>query len=295
MAVTTQMVKDLREATSAGILDCKKALEATDGNVEAAINYLREKGLAVAAKKAGREANEGLVKVWVDDIGRYGVALEVNCETDFVARTEDFQSLVDAILRQVVEEPSIDDPAALMERPFIDDPEMTVSEKLTQVVATVGENMVVRRFDRARRDGAGWVEGYTHMGDRIGVVVYVSAEDQGVAAGPEFRELVHDLALQIAAAAPRFIRPEEIPPSELEAERAIFQAQVAEDKKPDHIKERIVTGKLAKWYEQICLLHQPFIKENSMSIQQLIDQKSKAWGTPVAVEKFIRLELGEFE
>jgi elongation factor Ts len=293
LAITTEMIKELREATGAGILDCKKALEAANGNFDEAVNHLREKGLAAAAKKASRAANDGLVSVWVNDAADYGVVVEVNCETDFVARTEDFRAFVDTIVEQVVAEADVADVPALLVRPFLGDPSITVEEKLTQVVSSIGENIVLRRFDRVKRSGPGLVEGYTHLGSRIGVAVVATVGDAGVAMTEGFRTLVHDIALQVAAAAPQYLVPDDIPAAEVEAEKAIYKAQIAEDKKPDHIKERIVDGKLGKWYEQVCLMNQVFIKDSGLTIEQLLAQKGKELGSSIKIEKFIRFELGE--
>jgi elongation factor Ts len=291
LAISTEMIKALREVTGAGVLDCKKALEATNGDFDKAAHYLRDKGLAVAAKKASREANQGLVSVLVDREGQLGVVVEVNCETDFVARTEDFQTFVNAIVSQVWEETNVSDVPTLLTRPYVLDKSMTVGDRLTQLIAKLGENMRVRRFERLQRDGHGWIEGYTHPGSRIGVILHASAGSEDVAESVAFRELVHDLALQVAAAAPQYVAPSDIPAARLEAERAAYQAQFADEKKPEHIKERIVTGKLGKWYEAICLLRQPFIKDDSTRIEDLINQKSKQWGAPIAVERFVRYEL----
>ncbi len=295
MAISVEMVKELRGVTGAGVLDCKKALEATEGDLDKAIEYLREKGLDAAAKKANREANEGLVNVLVDESGQLGAIAEVNCETDFVARTEDFQAFVRAIVKQVSRETDVADAAALLNRPFIEDQSVTVGEQLTQLIAKLGENMVLRRFARVERDGSGLIEGYVHPGSRIGVLVDVSAGNEDTARQAAFRELVHDLALQIAAAAPQYISPDDVPDQVLEAERAKYQAEAAKGNKPDHIKERIVSGKLDKWYEQVCLLRQPFVKDGDQSIRDLLAQKSKELGAPLTIERFVRyaLEVGE--
>ncbi len=291
MAINTQMIKELREATGAGVLDCKKALEANDGDFDKALEYLREKGLDAAAKKASREAKEGLVQVLVDETGRLGTIVEVNCETDFVARTEEFQALVAAIARQVGQQRNVSEVAALLNLPFIEDQSITVGERLTQLIAKLGENMVLRRFARVERDGNGLIEGYVHPGSRIGVLVHMSANSKDVASSAAFGELVHDLALQVAAAAPQYISPDDVPDSVVEAEKAKYLAQAAEGNKPDHIKERIVAGKLNKWYEETCLLRQLFIKDDSLSVGDLITQKSKELSVPLTVEQFVRYEL----
>jgi elongation factor Ts len=295
LAINAQMIKELREVTEAGVLDCKKALEATDGDFDRAVEYLREKGLDAAAKKATRETNDGLVQVLVDETARQGTVVEVNCETDFVARTDEFQALVAAIAKQVANETDVSEVAVLLNRPFIEDPSVTVGEHLTQLIATLGENMVLRRFARVERDGNGLVEGYVHLGSRIGVLVYMSADSGDVASSAAFNELVHDLALQVAAAAPQYISPDDVPESLVEAEKAKYLAQAAEDNKPDHIQERIVAGKLDKWYQEYCLLSQPFIKDESLSISDLITHKSKELKTPLAIQQFVRYELGNGE
>jgi elongation factor Ts len=289
------MIKELRQVTEAGVLDCKKALEATDGDFDKAAEYLREKGLDAAAKKASRKTNDGLVQVLVDETARQGTIVEVNCETDFVARTDEFQALVAAIARQVADETDVSEVAVLLNRPFIEDPSVTVGEYLTQLIATLGENMVLRRFARVERDGNGLIEGYVHLGSRIGVLVYMSAASGDVASSAAFNELVHDLALQVAAAAPQYISPDDVPESLVEAEKAKYLAQATEDNKPDHIQERIVAGRLDKWYQEYCLLSQPFIKDESLSISDLITHKSKELETPLAVQQFVRYELGNGE
>jgi elongation factor Ts len=289
------MIKELRQVTEAGVLDCKKALEATDGDFDKAAEYLREKGLDAAAKKATRETNDGLVQVLVDETARQGTIVEVNCETDFVARTDEFQALVAAIARQVADETEVSEVAVLLNRPFIEDPSVTVGEYLTQLIATLGENMVLRRFARVERDGNGLIEGYLHLGSRIGVLVYMSAASEDVASSAAFNELVHDLALQVAAAAPQYISPDDVPESLVEAEKAKYLAQASEENKPDHIQERIVAGRLDKWYQEYCLLSQPFIKDESLSISDLITHKSKELETQLTIQQFIRYELGNGE
>jgi len=291
LTINTQTIKELREVTGAGVLDCKKALEANDGDLDKALKYLREKGLDAAAKKASRETKEGLVQVTVDETGRLGTIVEVNCETDFVARTEEFQSLVAAIAKQVTQETDVPDVTTLLNRPSIEDQDMTVGERLTQLIAKLGENMVLNRFARVKREGNGLIEGYVHPGSRLGVLVYVSTNSKEVSSSAAFSELVHDLALQVAAAVPQYISPDDVPESIVEAEKAKYVAQAAEGNKPEHIQERIVTGKLNKWYEEICLLRQLFIKDDSLSVGDLITQKSKELNTPLTVRQFVRYEL----
>jgi len=295
VAISTEMIKELRQETGAGVLDCKKALEATNNDYDQAAEYLREKGLDAAAKKASREANDGLVNILVEPAGQLGAIVEVNCETDFVARTADFQSFVDAIVRQVAQDPGLSGVPALLNQPFIENESVTVGESLTQLIAKLGENIVLRRFTRVQRDGSGLIEGYLHHGSRIGVIVSVSADSTAVAGSGGFRELIHDLALQIAAAAPHYVSPEDVPDLVLESEEAKHWAMVAEEQKPDHIKERIVSGRLDKWYQETCLLRQPFVKDESLNVSDLLAQKSSELGSSLSIDQFVRYELGSDE
>lgn len=287
MAITTEDIKQLREMTGAGILDCKKALQEADGNLDQAVESLRKKGLAAASKKASREANDGLVSAAISADGKIGAMVELNCETDFVARTDDFQKFAAALLRQVLEQP-LTSVEALLEAPFINNPGHAVAQELTETIAKLGENMRVPRIARYELGSSGVIDSYIHLGSRVGVLVEVS----GAAASAELTALAHDVALQIAAASPRYITEAEIPAAEIEAEKNIYRAQIAEDKKPDNIKERIVEGKLQKWYSEVALMHQEFVKDNDLTIAKLLQQKSKALGGEIKIERFARFELG---
>jgi elongation factor Ts len=289
VAISTEDIRLLRESTGAGILDCKKALQETGGNIDQAIEFLRKKGLAAASKKASREANEGLVSAQISPDGRTGVMVEVNCETDFVARTEDFKNFVAALVQQVAAQPEVANVEALLAAPFIKNSSKTVAEQLTETIAKLGENVVVRRVTRFDLAGGGMLDSYIHTGGRVGVLVDVVG---GSPDNSQFAALVHDLALQIAAAAPRYVSPEDVPAEAIEAERTIYRAQLAEDKKPDNIKERIIDGKLKKWYGEIALIEQPFVKDNDLTIAQLLEKHSKALGNEIKVRRFARFELG---
>ncbi len=221
-----------------------------------------------------------------------GAIIEINCETDFVARTQDFKEFAEAMVRQVAQETDVSEVPALLNLPFTEDKGMTIGERVTQLIAKLGENVVLRRFARMERDGSGLIEGYVHPGSRIGVIVLVSADSEDTASSDLFRELVHDLALQVAASAPRYIAPEDVPDSVAEAEEAKYRAQLTEEKKPDHIKERIVSGRLDKWYEEACLLRQPFVKDGALSIADLMSQKIAELGAPITINQFVRYELG---
>ncbi|GAB4445244.1 MAG: translation elongation factor Ts [Anaerolineae bacterium] len=290
MAITTEDIKLLRESTGAGILDCKKALQETDGNIDQAIEFLRKKGLAAASKKASREANDGLVSAHISADGLLGVLVEVNCETDFVARTEDFQAFVAAVVQQVANQAEAANVETLLAAPFMGDSNKTVAEKLTETIAKLGENMVIRRVARFELPAAGgMLDSYIHTGGRVGVLVDVAG---GSAGDSKFAGLVHDIALQIAAASPRYVSPADVPAEAIEAEKAIYQAQLAEDKKPDNIKERIIEGKLKKWYEEVALVEQPFVKDNDLTIAKLLEKVGKELGGEIKVRRFARFELG---
>ena len=289
MAITTSDVKLLREMTGAGILDCKKALENANGDMDQAVDALRKKGLATASKKAGREAKDGIVKARLSDDGKVAAMVEVNCETDFVARTDDFQSFAEALLRQVLTQDSAASVEALLESPYIDNPANTVAQQLTEIIAKLGENMRVNKVARFVLGDSGMLDSYIHIGGRVGVLIEVSGGDP---ANADFVELTHDLALQIAAASPRYVSEDQVPAEEIEAEKVIFRAQVAEDKKPDNIKERIVDGKVVKWFSEITLVNQEFVKDNTLTIAKLVQQKGKAMGKELKVVRFARFELG---
>lgn len=288
MSVSTEDIKLLRESTGAGILDCKKALQETNGNIDEAIEYLRKKGLAAAAKKASREANDGLVSARVTADSRVGAMVEVNCETDFVARTDTFQNFVDSLVRQVLEQPAIDSAEALLAAPYIEDGSKTVEQVLPEMVAKLGENMLVPRAARFELEGEGVIDSYIHTGSRVGVLIEVT----GASANGRLTELVHDLALQIAAAAPSYVSEADVPAEAIEAEKVIYRAQLADDKKPDNIKERIIEGKVNKWYTDVVLLNQEFVKDNSLTIAQLLGKYSKELGQELRVRRFARFELG---
>jgi len=291
MAITTAMIKELREATGAGILDSKKALETTGGNFEKAVEHLREKGLAKAAKKASREANDGLVAVQISDGGTQAALVEVNCETDFVARTEDFTDFVANITRQVFENDRLTSVDELNAAAYISNPDQTVTDAIQAIISKLGENIVVKRFERYTLAGQGIIDSYIHSNNRVGVLVELEtngAETDQTA----LQELAHDLTLHVAATNPRYINKEDVPAEMVEAERSIYLAQLADDKKPDNIKARIVEGRLNKFYSEICLLEQGFVKDDSVSIGKLLQQSGKSLNTPLKIRRFTRFEIG---
>ena len=273
--ITTAMVKELREAMGAGILETRNALKEAAGDFDRAVQLLRERGLAKAAKKADRTANQGIIMSELEQHGHLGAMLELNCETDFVARNDQFQDLASKLVKLAVES-GADSVEALLDQSLDG---RTVKALLTDSIATIGENIQLRRVARFEAAEHGFITSYIHMGGRIGVLLEISGANE---------ELAHDIALQIAAASPRFVHSDEVPADVTEAERSIYRTQMAEDKKPDHIKERIVQGKVDKFLDEIVLLRQPFIKDPNKTIQQLL----KETGGAVTVRRFARFELG---
>ncbi|CCX42439.1 MAG: translation elongation factor Ts [Christensenellales bacterium] len=272
---TAKDVMALRERTGAGMMDCKKALTECNGDAEKAIDFLREKGLAAAAKKAGRIAAEGIVGSYMTDDRKVGVIVEVNCETDFVAKTDDFKAFVATIAKQI----AVKNPATveeLMEQTLVDDPAKTVNMLLNEAVAKIGEKISIRRFQRAE----GVVDTYVHLGGKIGVLVDV--EGEAVA------EKLHDVAMQIAAAKPNCISRDDVNQADVEKEKEILRAQALNEPKPkpEAIIEKMVNGRIEKYYKEVCLMEQPFVKDQDQSVGQMV-------GGAFKVLSFTRFEMGE--
>lgn len=272
---TAKDVMALRERTGAGMMDCKKALTECNGDAEKAIDFLREKGLAAAAKKAGRIAAEGIVGSYMTDDRKVGVIVEVNCETDFVAKTDDFKAFVATIAKQI----AVKNPATveeLMEQTLVDDPAKNVNMLLNEAVAKIGEKISIRRFQRAE----GVVDTYVHLGGKIGVLVDV--EGEAVA------EKLHDVAMQIAAAKPNCISRDDVNQADVEKEKEILRAQALNEPKPkpEAIIEKMVNGRIEKYYKEVCLMEQPFVKDQDQSVGQMV-------GGAFKVLSFTRFEMGE--
>jgi len=273
-AITASMVKELRERTGAGMMECKKALSETDGDMDAAIELLRKKGEAKAEKKTGRIAAEGVIGYYGSEDGRVAALAEINCETDFVAKQDDLQAFANQVARRVAE----GDPAdveALLQLP-LDGQGETVEVRRTALVAKLGENISVRRFVRFQTDSAK-LGSYMH-GTRIGVLVEV-------AGGSE--ELGRDLAMHVAASRPTCVRSEDVPAELVAKEKEIYAAQATESGKPANIVEKMVEGRLHKWLKEITLLGQPFVKDPDQSVEKLLKSSG------AEVQRFVRFEVGE--
>ena len=284
MAFTAQDVKTLREMTGVGMMDCKKALSECDGDMDKAVEFLREKGLATAAKKAGRIAAEGLVNASV--FGNVGVVVEINTETDFVAKNVDFQNFVSSVAECIAKTNPADVEA--LKNTKLNDTQ-TVGEALTEKIATIGENMNLRRFERYE----GVNEAYVHGGGRIGVLVNFKLGDDAKAEEPAFKAAAKDIAMQIAAVMPRYVKEDEVPAEVVEKEKEILKAQALNEGKPEAIVEKMVGGRIKKFYKEVCLVDQPYIKDGDMSVAQFLKNIGNEIGTTVEVVKFARLEKGE--
>jgi elongation factor Ts len=288
--ITAASVKALRERTGAGMMNCKKALGATGGDLEKAIEYLREKGLAAAAKKAGRIAAEGLVTAYISDDKKIGVLVEVNCETDFAAKNPDFQQFANEITALVAAKAPADmDALANLSM----NGGKTVSETISGMIATVGENIALRRFVRFEMTGCGMVDYYIHLGGKIGVLIECATTKPNTVANPEFASLVRDLAMQIAAAKPEYVSRAEVPTAILEHEKAIYKAQAVNEGKPEAIAEKIMVGRLGKYYKEVCLLEQSYIKDSELTITKLLAKINAELGEDIKIIRFARFEKGE--
>lgn len=286
MSFTAKDVQALREKTGCGMMDCKKALVESQGDMEKAIEFLREKGLAAASKKAGRIAAEGIVFTLVSDDSKVGVVIEVNSETDFVAKNEEFIKFVNICAQTVINKNPADVEELLEIVP--ENNNQKIADLLRDKILTIGENIKIRRFSRYE----GQVCTYTHGGGRIGVMVNFDTSDN-VASLTEFKDMAKDVAMQIAASNPLFLDKESVPSETIEKEKEILTAQAINEGKPANIAEKMVLGRISKYYKEVCLLQQPFIKNGDISVLDYIKEKSKEFGDDIKVKSFVRFEKGE--
>ena len=292
MAITAAMVKELREMTGAGMMDCKKALTEADGNMEKAVEILREKGLAASAKKAGRIASEGMVEIFLSEDNKVGAIVEVNSETDFVAKNQVFRDYVAAVAKQASETTAADMDAFFEEKWALDN-QYTVREALSQQVAVIGENLNIRRFEKYEKAQAGKLVSYIHGGGRIGVMIELACENEA----EELVELGKNIAMQIAALNPKFITEADVPAEFIAKETEILTIQAKNDpknaKKPDNIIAKMIEGRLKKELKEFCLVEQPYVKDTDMTVQQYIDSVAKVVGAPISISRIVRFETGE--
>jgi len=294
MEISATMVRDLRDKTGAGIMECKGALAEAGGDLAKAIDVLRKRGLKTAEKKAGRTAADGLVAAWVSPGRDAGALLEVNCETDFVARTERFIGLAQSLLAIVGGDPATADVGVLLTRPVNGKPAV---DAVKDAIASLGENVVVRRAARLAlpREAKGLVASYLHGGGKIGVLVEVRCKSDGVAKGEGLAQLAKDLALQVCSSEPAYVAREQVPAGVLEKEREILRAQPDVQGKPPAIQDKIIQGRLEKFFTERCLVDQLFIRdpEGKQKIRDVLKAAEKSLGESVAVAAFARFRLGE--
>ena len=284
MAFTAADVKNLRERTGCGMMDCKKALTEANGDMEKAIELLREKGLAAAAKKSGRIAAEGLVVAVKDEAQKVGVVLEVNAETDFVAKNDKFVTFVNDVAQTIIRE-NPENVESLLNKKCANS-DLTVEEELRDKILTIGENMKIRRFVRLEGD----LVTYVHGGGKIGVMVQFTTD---VADKEGFDAYAKDIAMQIAAVAPQYLNESEVPEDVLAKEKEILTAQAMNEGKPANIAEKMVAGRIKKFFKEVCLVDQQFVKDNDKSVAQYTSDTAKALGGSIEITKFVRFEKGE--
>ena len=293
MAITAAMVKELREISGAGMMDCKKALTATEGDMDKAMEFLREKGLATAQKKASRIAAEGIVMLKVAEDSKKAVAVEVNAETDFVAKNEKFQAYVAQVAEQALETEAADIDAFLAET-WKFDTTKTVNEALAGQVAVIGENMKIRRFQKVEEEN-GFVASYTHMGGQIGVLVDVVTD----VVNDEIKEMAKNVAMQIAALNPKYTNRSEVSEEYIAHEKEILMAQIQNDpkesQKPEKVIQGMISGRINKELKEICLLDQVYVKaeDGKQSVEKYVAEVAKANGANVTIKGFVRYETGE--
>ena len=275
MEIKAQQVKALREKTGAGMMDCKKALVETNGDEEKAIDLLREKGILKAAKKSDRIAAEGLVDIYISDDKKVGAIIEVNSQTDFVARNEEFRTFVKDLVKQVADENPADVEALLNSESAVESGKL-IKDVLTEKIATIGENLSIRRFERFETEGV--LGQYIHMGGTIGVLVDTDCASE---------EVGEDICMQITAEKPEFIDEKDVPEDRVNKEKEVLKAQVVNEGKPEAIAEKIVNGRIGKFFGEICLLDQPFVKNPDIKVREMLAQNK------VTVNRFVRFEKGE--
>lgn len=284
--ITPQMVKELRVKTDAGMMDCKKALVECDGNMDEAVKYLREKGIAKAAKKADREAKEGVVATVVE--GKDGIIFEINCETDFCSKGDKFRALVAEVGAALKASAA----TTLDEALNVPMAGTTVEKYIAEQCAAIGENMKFRKFGRYTLAGEGSIVSYIHMGGKVGVLLQVSCTKPETAAAEDFVTMCKDITLHIAACAPKSVDSSSLDPAFIAEEQEIAKAQLIAEGKPEKLLEKILPGKLKALYKQSCLLSQEFVKDPSISVEKLVADTGKKLGDTLKVEAFLRYQLG---
>lgn len=289
--ITVELIKTLREKTNAGMMDCKAALKEAGGDLAEAEIVLRKKGIASADKKASRATSEGVISSRIDADAKTGVLVEVNCETDFVAKNENFQSFVEGLVNHVAEGDAVDTLDELLAQKYVGDPTLTVEEVVKAKVGALGENMTLARFARYTADGEGVIASYIHPPGKVGVLLEAGCGKAESTSNESFRQLVKDIALHIAAAQPICVSRDEVPADKVETEREISRDKAKG--KPENIIEKIVEGQLDKFFSTMALLEQGFIKDPDQTIKDLLAAKGKEIGDELTIRRFSRFAIGE--
>lgn len=298
MAITAEDVRKLREQTGAGMMDCKKALTESGGDFEKAVTILREKGIAIAAKRESRAASEGLIGCYVSDDSRVGSLVEVNCETTFVAKTDEFVNLTNRLAVQVAAGSSCGccccGGEALLDQPYIDEPSKPVKQYITELMGKIGEKIAVARSKRlAVGQEPGLIGSYVHMGSRIGVLVKLTCDSDAAAQSDDAKSLAKDLAMHVSWSRPDYLTREEVPADVIEKERDIHRQWAIKEGKPEKVIDRIVDGRMTEFYSRTCLMEQAFIKDEDQTIQKLVDTTAAKAGGKIAVAEVVRFGVGE--
>jgi len=280
MGISAQAVKELREKTAAGMMDCKKALEETGGDMEKAVDWLRQKGLSKAAKKSGRATSEGLIGCHAAADGTHAVLLEIRCETDFVSRGDTFRELVQTCTQ--------DFSASGLDKPNAD----AVGAKLADAIAALGENITLGQAARMRLNGCGVIGKYVHTNGKIAVLVQLGCGKDATASSQPFVELARNLAMQIAAANPLAVSSDNLDPALIEREREVYRQKARDEGKADAIIDKIADGAVKKYFKEVCLLEQPYIRDDKLMVADLIKQVGKELGDALSVKHFVRMQLG---
>ena len=306
--ISAQLVKQLRDRTGAGMMECKKALQEANGDLSEAEVILRKRGIASASKKQSRSTKQGLIASHIARENKLGVLVEVNCESDFVARTEDFQTLAADISAHIAEmKPShvrveevteaeranFKEQEALYEQKFTRDANTTVGDLVKGKIAKLGENIAISRFELYEAAGPGAVGSYIHTGGQIGVLLEIGTQNESSSQKEEFKTVTRDIAMQIAAIPSQYVGKENVPADAVEKERAIQRERAINEGKPEKMADKIAEGRMAKYYEEVCLLEQPFIRENTISVGDLIDTAGKKIGDRLEVIRFVRFKVGD--
>jgi elongation factor Ts len=306
--ISAQLVKQLRDRTGAGMMECKKALQEANGDLEEAEVVLRKRGIAGATKKESRVTKQGLIAAHMNGDGKLGVLVEINCESDFVARTEDFQTLAADVAAHIAESKpkyvraeevteaeraNFKAHEALYEQKFTQDQSTTVSELVKTKIAKLGENIAISRFVIYELSGNGAIGNYIHTGGQIGVLLEMHSGKSETSSTSEFKTLTRDIAMQIAAVPSQYVSKDQIPADVLEKERGIQRERVIAEGKPEKMAEKIAEGRMGKFYEEVCLLEQPFIRENTVSVGELIRTVGSKLGDTLQVSRFVRFKVGD--